>query len=152
MHRWIVTALALLLSGWSAFAQAQDYPVRTIRAITNLSAGGLSDIFMRALGEELHKRWGQPIIVENRPGGAYNIGARACQDAAPDGYTICILLSDAVVYNPHLYKSLPFDERGIQPVMNLFYLIQTLAVNSALQVKTIDELVAYARAKPKTLS
>jgi len=152
MHRRIVIALVVLLSGWSAFAQAQDYPVRTIRAITNLSAGGLSDIFMRALGEELHKRWGQPIIVENRPGGAYNIGARACQDAAPDGYTICILLSDAVVYNPHLYKSLPFDERGIQPVMNLFYLIQTLAVNSALGVKTIDELVAYSKAKPKTLS
>ena len=54
-----------------------------------------------------------------------------------------------MVYNPHLFKSLPFDERAIQPVMNLFYLIQTLAVNSALKVKTIDELVAYSKPSRK---
>ena len=104
MHRRIIVAFAALLSSLPVCVRAQDFTARTIRAITHLSAGGLSDIFMRALGEELHKRWGQPIIVENRPGGAYNIGARACQDAAPDGYTICILLSDAVVYNPHLHR------------------------------------------------
>ena len=144
--------LLALLSGISASAHAQEYPTRAIRAITNLSAGGLSDIFMRALGDELHKRWGQTVVVENRPGGAYNIGARACGDAAPDGYTICILLSDAIVYNPHLFKNLPFDERTLQPVMNLFYLMQTLAVNASLNVKTVDELVAYSKAKPKTLS
>ena len=126
-----------------------------IRAVTNLSAGGISDIFARALGEELHKRWGQPVVVENRPGGAYNIGARACAGCSRRTATLsAFCLSDAVVYNPHLYKSLPFDETGkhLQPVINLFYLIQTLAVNSSLSVKTIDELVAYSKAKPKTLS
>jgi tripartite-type tricarboxylate transporter receptor subunit TctC len=152
MHRWIFGALVALLSGPSVSAQAQEYPTRVVRAITNLSAGGLSDIFMRALGEELHKRWGKPIVVENRPGGTQNIGVRACQDAAPDGYTICILLSDALVYNPHLFKSLPFNESAVQPVMNLFYIIQTIAVNSSLGVKTMDELVAYSKAKPGTLS
>ena len=152
MHHWIWAALLALLSSISASAQAQEYPTRVIRAITNLSAGGLSDVFMRALGDELTRRWGQTVVVENRPGGAYNIGARACADAAPDGYTICILLSDAIVYNPHLFKNLPFDERALQPVMNLFYLMQTLAVNASLKVKTVDELVAYSKAKPKTLS
>jgi tripartite-type tricarboxylate transporter receptor subunit TctC len=133
-------------------AGAQEYPLRPIRAISNQSAGGLSDIFMRALGEELHKRMGQPVVVENRPGGAQNIGVRACQDAPADGYTICILYSDALVYNPHLFKKLPFDENGLRPITNLFYLIQTLVVNSALKVKTVDELVALSKAKSGTLS
>ena len=148
--RWIVGALLAL--SLLPQAQAQEYPTRVIKAVTNLSAGGLSDIFMRAVGEELQKRWGQPVVVENRPGGSYNIGVRGCAEAAPDGYTICILLSDAVVYNPHLFKSLPFDEKAIQPVMNLFYLMQVLAVNSHLNVKSVDELVAYSKSKPKTLS
>jgi tripartite-type tricarboxylate transporter receptor subunit TctC len=144
-----VAACLLLPTAPSA---AQEYPSRAIRAISNQSAGGLSDIFMRALGEELHKRLGQPVVVENRPGGAQNIGVRACQDAPPDGYTICILYSDALVYNPHLFKNLPFDENGVRPITNLFYLIQTLVVNSALNVKTVDELVALSKAKAGTLS
>src|SRR4029450_13592716 len=69
---------------------AQDYPARPIRVIATSSAGGTSDIFMRALAEELHKRLGQPVIVENRPGGGFNIGARACAEAPPAGYTLCI--------------------------------------------------------------
>jgi len=153
MLRWMPGALlALLTLSLPLAAQAQQYPARPIKAVTNLSAGGLSDIFMRAVGEELQKRWGQPVVVENRPGGAYNIGVRACADSAPDGYTVCILLSDSVVYNPHLFKSLPYDERAIQPVMNLFYLIQVLAVNSQLGAKTVDELIAVSKSKPKTLS
>src|SRR5829696_3487252 len=137
--RRAVLAACLVLP--AASLMAQEYPSRPIRAISNQSAGGLSDIFMRVLGEELHKRWRQPVVVENRPGGAQNIGVRACQDAPPDGYTICILYSDALVYNPHLLKNLPFDENGVRPITNLFYLIQTMVVNSALNVKTVDELV-----------
>jgi tripartite-type tricarboxylate transporter receptor subunit TctC len=150
MYRWIMLMLSVLLA--SLPARAQDYPVRPIRAITNLGAGGLSDILMRGIGDELHKRWGQTVVVENRPGGSYNIGARACAEAAPDGYTICVLLSDAVVYNPHLFKSLPFDERALHPVMNLAYLLQVLAAGSALKARTIDDLVAYSKANPGTLS
>ena len=101
-------------------ASAQDYPNRPIRVLTTTSAGGISDIFMRALGEELRKRWGQPIVVENRPGGMQNVGARACSDAAPDGYTICILNADPIVYNQFLLKNMPFDpEKGVQPITNL---------------------------------
>jgi tripartite-type tricarboxylate transporter receptor subunit TctC len=134
-------------------AVAQDYPNRPIRVFTTTSAGGISDIFMRALGEELRQRLGQPLVIENRPGGMQNVGARACSEAAPDGYTICIINADPLVYNQWLLKNMPFDpEKGLQPITGLFHLIQTLVVNSDLGVKTVDELIAYSKAKPNTLS
>jgi tripartite-type tricarboxylate transporter receptor subunit TctC len=134
-------------------ASAQDYPTRPIRVITNTSAGGLSDIFARAVGEEIRKDWGQPLIVDNRPGGSQNTGSRACSDSTGDGYTICILNADSIVYNQFLFKSIPFDpENGLVPVTNLYHLIQTLVVNSSLGVKTVDELVALSKSKPGTLS
>jgi tripartite-type tricarboxylate transporter receptor subunit TctC len=147
---------ALLILAVVAFAgpaRAQDYPTRPIRALTTTSAGGISDIFMRALGDELLKRWRQPIVVENRPGGMQNVGARACTEAPPDGYTICILNAEPIAYNQFLLKNMPFDpEKGLQPVTNLYHLIQTLVVNSQLGVKSIDELIALSKAKSGTLS
>jgi tripartite-type tricarboxylate transporter receptor subunit TctC len=134
-------------------AAAEDWPTRPVKAITTTSAGGLSDIFMRALGEELRTRWGQPLIIENRPGGAMNLGTRACADSAPDGYTICITNADAMLYNQFLFKNLPFNpETSLQPVTNAFHLIHMLVVNSKLGVKNVDELCALSKAKPSTLS
>jgi tripartite-type tricarboxylate transporter receptor subunit TctC len=134
-------------------ALAQDYPTRPVKAIVAVGAGGTGDIFMRVLGEELHKRWGQPIVVENRPGGASNIGARACADASPDGYTICIMPGEPLAYNQFLYKKLTFDPvRDFEPIVNLFFNTQALVVNAALKVKTVDELVALSKAKAGTLS
>ena len=134
-------------------SRAQDYPSRPIRALTTTSAGGISDIFMRALGDELHKRWGQPIVVENRPGGMQNVGTRACGEAPPDGYTVCIINADPLVYNQFLLKNMPFDpEKVAQPVTNLYHLIQVLVVNSSLKTKTLDELIALSKAKAGTLS
>jgi tripartite-type tricarboxylate transporter receptor subunit TctC len=145
--------LVLGLMAVAGSALAQDYPTRPIRALTTTSAGGISDIFMRALGDELLKRWGQPIVVENRPGGMQNLGARACSEAPPDGYTICILNAEPIAYNQFLLKNMPFDpEKGLQPVTNLYHLIQTLVVNSQLNVKTIDDLIALSKAKPGTLN
>src|SRR6267154_4010649 len=95
VSRAVAVAAALCFGGSVCLglscASAQDYPTRPIKVIAVTSAGGTSDIFMRALGDELHKGLGQPIVIENRPGGAFNIGARACAEAAPDGTTICIL-------------------------------------------------------------
>ena len=146
-----VAGLLAAVAAWPA--AAQDYPSRPIKAITTTSAGGLSDLFMRALGEELHKRWGQPLIIENRPGGSMNVGTRVCTEAAPDGYTICITNADAVVYNQFLFKRLPFDpETQLQPITNLFHLIHMLVVNADLNVRNVNELVALSKAKPGTLS
>ena len=111
LHAWLA-ALALLpaftlLPSISA-ALAQDYPARPVRVIATSSAGGTSDIFMRALADELHKALGQPFVIENRPGGAFNIGARACAEAPPDGYTLCIIPGEPLVFNQFLFKHLAY--------------------------------------------
>jgi tripartite-type tricarboxylate transporter receptor subunit TctC len=132
---------------------AQDYPTRPIRVIATSSAGGTSDIFMRALAEELHKSLGQPIVVENRPGGAFNIGARACAEAAPDGYTLCIIPGEPLVFNQFLFKNLAFDPAtAFEPITQLFTITQVFVVSKALGVKTLPELAALSKAKPGTLS
>jgi tripartite-type tricarboxylate transporter receptor subunit TctC len=131
---------------------ADDYPTRPIHVVTTSSAGGISDIFMRVLGEELHKSLGQPLIIDHRPGGAGNIAARACQDAQPDGYTICIINADVMIYNQYLFKNLSFDPDKLSPIINLFHLIQALVINSDLKAKTVDELIATSRERPGTLS
>src|SRR5271170_379000 len=143
--------LAVMCPG---FAAAQDnWPTRPIRALTTTSPGGISDVFMRALGEKLRERLGQPIVVENRPGGMQNVGARACQDSAPDGYTICIINADPMIYNQFLIKTMPFDPvHGLQPITKLFDLIHVMVVNADLKVKNVDELVALSKAKAGTLS
>jgi tripartite-type tricarboxylate transporter receptor subunit TctC len=152
MRRMVLLA-AVVAFGYSGSAAAQDWPARPIRALTTTSAGGISDVFMRALGEKLRERLGQPIVVENRPGGAQMVGARACQDAAPDGYTICIVNADAMIYNQFLFKTMPFDPvNGLQPITDLFDLIHMLVVNADLKVKNVDELIALSKAKPGTLS
>ena len=133
-------------------ASAQDYPNKPIHVLTTSSAGGISDIFMRVLGEEMHKSLGQPIIIENRPGGAGNIATRACTEAAPDGYTICIINADPLIYNQYLFKNLPFDPEKVIPIINLFHLIQVLVINSDLKAKSVDQLIAVSREKPGTLS
>ena len=131
----------------------QDWPTRPIRALTTTSPGGISDVFMRALGEKLRERLGHPIVIENRPGGMQNVGARACQDSAPDGYTICIINADPLIYNQFLIKDMPFDpEHGLQPITKLFDLIHVMVVNAELKVKTVDQLIALSKEKPGTLS
>src|SRR5262245_55845451 len=125
-----IAALALATAFCAAFttaAEAQSFPSKPIRALVSSSAGGTSDVFMRVLAEELHKRLGQPVIVENRPGGAFNIGARACAEAAPDGYTLCIIPGEPLVFNQFLFKTLGFDpEHGFEPITQLFFITQAL--------------------------
>ena len=155
MHRGSLVLLAaiLLLGAPRPAAAADDWPDRPIRVLTTTSPGGISDVFMRALGEKLGARLGKPIVVENRPGGMQNVGARACQDSEPDGYTICIINADPMIYNQFLIRNMPFDpEKGLQPITKLFDLIHVMVVNSNLKVKNVDELVALSKAKPGTLS
>jgi tripartite-type tricarboxylate transporter receptor subunit TctC len=147
-----VAAAAMAAALFATQASADDYPNRPIRVFTTSSAGGISDIFMRVLNDAMQSRLGQPLIIENKPGGAGNIAARACQDATPDGYTICIINADTMIYNQFMFKSIPFDPDKLTPIVNLFHLIQVLVVNSELGAKTVDELVAVSKAKPGTLN
>ena len=137
----------------TALAGAQSYPTKPIRVITANSAGGTSDIFVRAMGEELQKRLGQPIIVENRPGGGMNISGRACADSGNDGYTICILPNEVLTLNEFTFKSIPYNpEKDFDPITNAFINTQVLVVSSALNVDSLDQLAALSKAKPGTLS
>lgn len=151
----LIAALALAAS-WlccACPASADDYPSRPVRIIIPLGPGGGGDVFTRLMAEELQKRLGQPFIVENRPGGGLNIGTRACAEAAPDGYTICVLSGEPVIYNQFLFKNLPYNpEKDFEPIVELFVNANALAINSKLNVKSIPELVAYAKAHPGTLS
>lgn len=150
MTRMAAGLLALLLS---APACADDYPSRPIRAITATSAGGTSDIFMRLIGDKILKHWGQPIILENRPGGNMMIGGRACAEAPNDGYTICILPIETLSYAPFLYKNVPYDpQKDFVPITNPFFNTQVLVASSALGVTSLDELAALSKRKPRTLS
>lgn len=134
-------------------ALAQDYPTRPIRVLMGATAGGISDIFMRAINDELQKQWGQPLIVENRAGAAFNLAAKACADAAPDGYTVCVLPAGVLTFNRFLFKQIPFDpEKSFAPISNLFFITQVMAVNASLSVKTLADLAALSKAKPGTLS
>ena len=136
-----------------ASSQAQDYPTRPIRVITVNGPGGTADIFLRALGQEIQKRTGQPFVVEPRPGGNFTLGARGCAEAPTDGYTICMLNNEALAYNEFLYKTIPYNPaRDFMPITNFLFITTALVVNSSLNVKTLDELAALAKARPKTLA
>jgi tripartite-type tricarboxylate transporter receptor subunit TctC len=148
-HAAVVIGLMAVLVGSAA---AQTYPARAVKIVTDVGTGGTYDIFARALGEQLNKRWGQGIVVEPHPGGNAVIGNRACAEAAPDGYTLCFLSNQGLIVNEFLYKKLPYSHASFSPVMNLFYNTQVIVVNASLNVRTLDELAALAKAKPGTLN
>jgi tripartite-type tricarboxylate transporter receptor subunit TctC len=129
-------------------ASADDYPSRPIRAIASQGPGGLSDLFMRALGDQMGQALGTAIVVEDRAGAEGTIGAKACADAAPDGYTICILPGEAIVINPIIQPS-DFDpSQRLVPVARPYYLTQMFAVSAGLNIKSFADLAAQAKAKP----
>jgi tripartite-type tricarboxylate transporter receptor subunit TctC len=146
----VVVAALTSFAGHSA--HAESYPARAVKAVTDVGTGGTYDIFVRALGEELNRRWDQPIVVEPHPGGNAVIGNRTCAEAAPDGYTICFLSNQGLIANEFLYKKLPYSLASFSPIMNLFYNTQVIVVNASLNVRTLDELAALAKAKPRTLN
>jgi tripartite-type tricarboxylate transporter receptor subunit TctC len=151
----ILASLMVLIAwlGGAAIAPAQDYPSRPVKLIIPLGPGGAGDVFTRLLAEELQRRLGQPFVVENRGGGGLNIGTRACAEAPPDGYTLCVLSGEPIVYNQFTFKNLPYDpEKDFEPVVGLFINANALVVNASHNVKSIPELVAYAKANPGKLS
>jgi tripartite-type tricarboxylate transporter receptor subunit TctC len=145
MRAVIAFAFGLMAS----VASAQDYPSRPLRLIVPLPAGSTTDIVMRATAQELSSRLKQPVVVENRPGGNWVIGAEACRSAAPDGYTLCVVNSDAMAFNPYILSQLPYDpDKDFVPVTNLFFLFEGILAKAALPVASIAELHDYAKQHP----
>lgn len=112
----LIAAAAIVASLYPQSIRAQDYPTKPLKLIINVSVGGVFDTFARALGADLRKQWGQPVIIEPRPGGNFILAGRACADAVPDGYTLCALTGETLVQAPLLYRDARYSpEKGFRP-------------------------------------
>jgi len=145
--------LGLALSASAFTANALTYPDRPIRMIVSIAAGSVTDVIMRAAANELQARLGQPLVVENRGGAAGILGGQACAQAAPDGYTICVIYHSTMSYNPLLFTKLPYNaDTDFTPITRLFFLTEGLFVSSTLNVNSVAELKARAQADPAKLN
>jgi tripartite-type tricarboxylate transporter receptor subunit TctC len=143
---------AVAFSAVSRIAKAQAYPSRAIKIIAPVAAGTVADLVPRLIAEHLAARWGHPIVVENRPGGATNIGTEAAARAEPDGYTLLVSPATALVVNQSLYPQLPFDPAAFVPVTVLADQPNVLVTRPTLPVSSAKELIAYAKDNPGKLS
>jgi tripartite-type tricarboxylate transporter receptor subunit TctC len=129
-------------------ASALVYPARPVRLVVGFSAGGPDDIIARLMGRWLSEHFGQPFIIENRPGAGGNIGTEATVRASPDGYTL-LLIQTVNAINATLYPNLNFNFiRDIAPVASITRAPLVMVVNPSLPAKTVPEFIAYAKANP----
>ena len=136
----------------SRIARAQTYPTRPVRIVVGFPPGGPGDILARLTGQWLSERLGHPFIIENRPGAGGNVATQAVVNASPDGYTL-LLVNAANAINATLYEKLKYDFiRDIAPVAGIMRVPLVLEVNPSLPVKTVPELIAYAKANPAKLN
>jgi tripartite-type tricarboxylate transporter receptor subunit TctC len=134
-------------------AQAQTYPDRSIRLIAPFPAGGLADVLARAVGDEMSKSLGQPVIVENRAGAGGNTGADAVAKSTPDGYTLLMSSAGILTANPHLYAKMPFDAAtAFIPVSNVAQMNMLVVVHPKVQARNLKEFVALAQKEPGKLN
>ncbi len=143
-----ITGFVFALSAFAGTVQAADYPSRPIKWIVAYPPGGTTDVLARIMAQRLTEKMGQPVIVENKPGGGNNIGTEAVVNAVPDGYTM-LLVNPANGINTALYKTLSFNfVRDIAPVAGIVRTPNVMVVTDSLPVKTVAEFIAYCKANP----
>jgi tripartite-type tricarboxylate transporter receptor subunit TctC len=151
IRRILLAVVATIALGFvtASAASAQAYPSRPIRLIVPFLAGGTVDIVARQIGQQLSALLGQPVVIDNRPGGGTTIGLKAVATSDPDGYTLLLGSTGSLTINPILFKKIEFPGiRSLVPVGMLVTTTNLFAVRSALPVKSIGELVAYAKSNP----
>jgi tripartite-type tricarboxylate transporter receptor subunit TctC len=142
-----------VVSLFCSVAAAQPYPGKPIRIIVPYAAGGTSDILARQIGPKLTDAWGQPIIVENKPGANGNVGADFVAKSAPDGYTLLLTDLGGLVISASVYPKLPFNPaQDFTPVLMVSYSPHVLAVHPSVPATSVKELVALAKAQPGKLN
>jgi len=147
----VVVVLAAI--GQTGMAAAQGYPAKTIRFVITYPTGGGSDFTVRPIAQRLSERWGQPVIVESRPGGSAMIGTDFVVKSPADGYTLLLSASSEVSMNVVLFKKMPYDPvRDLQPVTLVGTTPPILLAHPSLPVKSVKDLIALARTKPGALS
>jgi len=148
----LLRTFAAAIACTAAAAFAQDYPNKPIHVIVPFTAGSATDILARTFGERLTAAWGQPVVIENKPGAGGSIGAGVVAKAAPDGYTL-VVVSTGHVVNDVLYQNLGYDTVGdFAGVAPLASLPSVLIVPPTLGVKDVKDLVALAKSKPGELN
>src|SRR6188508_229935 len=142
---------AALAFGTAALAQA--WPSKPIKIIVPYPPGGTSDILARAVGQKLQEKWGQPVVVENKPGATGNIGADFVAKSPPDGYTMLLADIGSLAIAPSVVQSLPFEPvKDFAPVVMVAYSPHLLVVHPSVPAKDAKELIALAKAKPDSLN
>jgi tripartite-type tricarboxylate transporter receptor subunit TctC len=145
----VATALGLVTAG----ANAQTYPSKSIRMVVPFPPGGTTDILARTIGQKMAEDWGQPVVIDNRPGAGGNIGSDLVAKAPPDGYTLLMGTISTHAINPSLYKKLPFDPaRDFAPISRVGTLPNILIVHPSVPVKSVKELIELAKSKPGDLN
>ena len=148
MRRWLHALTAVALVSSAVAAAAQDFPSRQVRIVVPQSPGGVTDVIARAVAQRLSETWGQPVIVENKAGANYQIGANFVAKAEPDGYTL-LVMSEAFAINPLLSAKLPYDPvKDFAPVTGLISINHALVAHPSLPANSVKELIELARAKP----
>ncbi len=136
----------------TAAAAQGNYPARPVRLIVPVAPGGAADFAARFVGQRLGDTWGHPVIIDNRPGGAGNVGVDITAKASPDGYTMVLPITSFPV-NPSLYKALPFDtEKDLAAVVLVGSGALVLVVNPSVPANSVEQLIALAKAKPGSLN
>jgi tripartite-type tricarboxylate transporter receptor subunit TctC len=134
-------------------AQAQSFPSRPVKIVVPTTPGGATDALSRSLGARLSEVWGQPVVVENKPGATQIIGGEYVAKSAPDGYTLIVSDAATFIMNPILHKNLPYDGlRAFTPITLLVRFPWVIAVHPSVPATTFQEFVAYARAHPGAIS
>jgi tripartite-type tricarboxylate transporter receptor subunit TctC len=150
MHVGLLPAIlgaAVLAAGLSS-ASAQDFPTRAVRIIVPFPAGGTADIVPRVVGDMLSRKWGQPVVIENRTGAGGNIGAEAAFKAEPDGYTLLSAPPPPLVINQNLYPKLNFDPAQFVPIVVMARVPNSLVVTPKFPARDVAEVISQARANP----
>jgi tripartite-type tricarboxylate transporter receptor subunit TctC len=147
-----VVAFGAAVSCGAAYAQAQNYPNRPIRIVVPYTPGGFNDTMARVFGKKLQDAWGQPVIVDNRPGGGTIIGTEHVAKSAPDGYTL-LVVGFPLPVNQYLYKKLPYDTaKDFAPVILGGQSPSVMVVNTTSSYKSAKDVVAAAKARPGKLN
>src|SRR6266850_5066291 len=147
------TALLAALCLNAATAQAQRYPAKVVKIIAPYSSGAGPAVFMRVMADKLAKMWGQPVIVDARPGASGFIAIEAVKNAAPDGHELLVVSNSHVAINPALYKKLPYDpERDFVPVALIYRAPYFFTVSASGPYQTVPALIAAAKANPGRLT
>jgi len=148
----LLAAGATAVGAWSGAWAAEPYPAKPIRIIVPVAAGGGTDFTARLIGQKLNEAWGQPVIIDNRPGAAGNLGVEIAAKAVPDGYTIVMPITSFPA-NPSLYSKLPFDtEKDFAPITLVASAPLLLVVNPNLPAKSVKDVIGLAKAKPGQLN